>query len=257
MIRKLMVVTTGLILGAALAVAAETKAVKFKLEPESLKLHRKLGKDLFPNTADSVHLSFAVSHPEKYLLDIDPNKSTVSQFTDDKGTSLSGTTLFSKSIFSRTNTSKDHRAFLISVSSNGIAPARGATKVTVKGTLVLICGKDEKTTEAVPVTLKAKTEVKKGDFTIMVTREKSFGDLGATLKVTSKRAITGIVAKDADGNVIEPFFPLSPYYHPFYKRWSCEAVLKKQVKEAKISVTWFSKEEKVEVPVDVSMGVGS
>jgi hypothetical protein len=136
------------------------------------------------------------------------------------------------------------------------APAKGASKSVVKGSLVLICGTDEKTTDEKEVEMKDKAETTLGDFTIKVTQEKGFGGSGASFTITANNPTLKVVnVKDADGKTVETMTFGSPY-QSFDKKWTASYTLKKVVEKPKISITYFSKEEKVTVPVDLGMGVG-
>jgi hypothetical protein len=147
----------------------------------------------------------------------------------------------------------DRTRVIVSVSSS-IAPSKGATKIHLMGNLVLVAGLDEKTTDEKEVAMKMNTETKVGDFTLKVTQEKGFAGGGATFTVTSKKPnIKSVTAKDAGGKAVEVS---SGFSYGFGNSWTYTYSLKTAVEKPKIAITWYSKEEKVPVPVDLEVGVG-
>src|SRR5262249_39079896 len=140
-----------------------------------------------------------------------------------------------------------------SVSSN-VGPAKGAAKLILKGDLVVVCGLEEKTTAEKEVAMKEKTEAKLGDFTLKVNQEKGFGGAGANFTLTAARPIIkSVTVKDADGKTVET----SNFgNYGFGKTWTYNYSLRKVVEKPKITITYFSKEEKVTVPINLSLGVG-
>src|SRR5262249_26239725 len=137
---------------------------------------------------------------------------------------------------------------------SGVTPARGSNKLSLKGNLVLTCGIEEKTTDAKEVAMKAKTKEDIGDFKLQVTQEKGFGTQGASFSImASKPNIKSVTVKDADGKEVKV---LSFGNFGFGKMWTFNFALEKVVEKAKVSVTYFSKEEKVTVPVELSFGLG-
>jgi hypothetical protein len=78
---------------------------------------------------------------------------------------------------------------------------------------------------------------------------------GGSFTISSdKPNFKSVQVKDADGKMIDTFTQGMPWY--FNKKWGLSWTLRKQVAKPKISITWFSKEETVKVPVDVSIGLG-
>jgi len=96
--------------------------------------------------------------------------------------------------------------------------------------------------------------VKTGDFTLKVTQEKGFAGSGAQFTVTPAGPILKTVKfKDADGKAVEVTLWGS---NSDGKSWTQTFSLKKEITNGKFTVTYFSKEEKVTVPVDVEVGIG-
>jgi hypothetical protein len=236
------------VLGSTLTAADEPTKAKTAVEAVSLavaKKHDQLG-------GNSTSISLQVVAADRQILGVDPS-STISEFKDNKGNSLLSTG-FSKTKFSgNAFFHKAGNAMVVSVSSN-VSPAKGASKILLKGHLVVKCGVDEKTTEEKEVELKLNTEAKTGDFTLKVTQEKGFAGSGAQFTVTPAGPILKTVKfKDADGKAVEVTLWGS---NSAGKSWTQTFSLKKEITNGKFAVTYFSKEEKVTVPVDVEVGVG-
>jgi hypothetical protein len=257
MIRTVMVLTAGLVLCTALARAQDEKPAKTTIEVIALSVNKKLSdKDL--SWFSSTGMTFKLQHPGKQILGVDTS-SKITDFQDDKKTSLIGTGFFRPSFYGG-QTSKDRSSILISLSS-GVNPAKGASKVTLKGSVVLRCGLDEKTTEAKEVEFKLPKkddpEIKIDDFVLKVTAERGFGfNSGAAFTLTTEKpGIKSVTVKDEDGNAVEVSTGYS--YQEFNtKKMVYNFTLGKQVKKGKLTVTYYNKEEKVTVPVDFSVGLG-
>jgi len=262
--RKLMLLSACLTVCAALAVADDKKdASKDKtkseptLTPTALSVLRKVDTKQFRfglNT-DQTNVTFMVQYPGKQLLGVDAS-STLSSLKDDKGNSLIDDKGFFKTNFNTyAQVANDRTAMLVSVNAFNKAPGKGASKVLVKGDLVVLCGTDEKSEEFKKVEFKDKGEVKAGDFALKVTQEKGFGNQGATFSLISpSNAVKKLVVKDADDKEVELYpgntFASSP------KEFTTVYTLTKPLKEGKATVTYFAKTEKATVPVDLSVGVG-
>jgi hypothetical protein len=264
MIRRLALLMAGLFFCATLVMADEektaekkkdpTKPVKATIEATSLSVSKKLDEKnwqwpMFSQTS----LQLMVSVPDKQLLGVDAS-SSVSEFKDDKKNSLLSTNAFFKTNFNTYATiSKDRKALLVNVGSN-VTPGKGASRITLKGNLVVRCGLDEKSTKAKDVEIKDKAEEKIGDFTLTVTQAKGFGTWGGSFNIKAdKPTIKSITFKDADDKDVEVAGGV-PYN--FGNVWTYSFTLKKQVEKGKITITYFSKEEKVTIPVEVSIGAG-
>jgi hypothetical protein len=240
-------------LGACAGVLAQgdaTKPGKSSVEAIALAVNKKVDDKNIAFGFSATTLSLLVRYPGKQFIDVDPS-SKVAEFKDDKGTSLL-LTAFVPSTFTRAQIGKDRTAMVVTVAGN--PPASGATKLHLKGTLVTRCGLEEKTTDEKEVELKMNAEAKVGDYSFKVTQEKGFFGTGATFTVTTAApTLKSVTAKDADGKAIE----VTPGgYFGYGKNWTYYFTLKKEAKKAKLAVVYFSKEEKVEVPVEMDVGVG-
>jgi hypothetical protein len=93
---------------------------------------------------------------------------------------------------------------LARLDNGNAAPAKGASKIVLKGNLVMTCGVGEKTSEEKEVELKAHTEAKIGDITLKVTEEKGLGGSGAHFTVTpAGHVLKAVNFKDADGKPVD------------------------------------------------------
>jgi hypothetical protein len=253
MMRMLAVLTIGLVLGSAL-IAGDRDATKGKttVEGVALSVQKKLDQKNYPFSAPMTMLQIKVDSPGKQFMGVDA-ASTVSEMKDDKGTSLLATGLFKTSFQTSPQIAVNRESLVVSLSTMA-APAKGATKVHLKGSLVLLTGLEEKTTDEKEVTIKQNAETKLGDFTLRVTMEKGFGTQGASFSIASKKPnLKSVNVKDTDGKTVE-LFGFGSY--GFGTNWTSNFAMKKVVDKPKISITYFSKEEKVTVPVDVELGLG-
>jgi hypothetical protein len=252
MMRRLAVLTAVLSLCSVLAADDTTKPSKSTVEGVELMIKRKLDDKNYPFSGAITMLSIMVSNPDKQFIGVDPS-SKVSELKDDKGTSLLSTGFFKPTFNPSPRIAVDRKSVIVSLNTSA-APTKGAVKIHLKGELVLLSGTEEKTTDEVEVSIKPNAETKIGDFSLKVTMEKGFGTNGASFSlVSTKPNIKSINIKDAAGKVVETFPGFS---YGFGKSWTWNYTLKKAVDKPKISITWYTKEEKVTVPVEVEMGLG-
>jgi len=259
--RKVLLLSACLVACAALAVADDKKDDKTKSEPTavptSIAVSRKVDTKQFQFGfgSDQTNVTFLLRYPGKQLLGVDQS-SELKSLKDDKGNSLVDDKGFFKLNFSTyPQIAKDRTAMLVSVNAYNKAPGKGATKVLLKGDLMVLCGTDEKSEEVKKFEFKDKGEAKAGDFKLKVTQEKGFGNQGATFSLVSPtNAIKSLVVKDADGKDVDVYagapFPSAP------KEFTVTYTLQKPVKEGKVTITYFTKSEKVKVPIDLSVGLG-
>jgi len=260
--RKLLLLSACLTAFAALAFADDKdkkKEDKSKSEatviPAELAVNRKLdSKTTFANY-DQTRVSFLVSIPKKYLLGVDKT-SKLASMKDDKGNSLiDEKSPFSGGFSQFPQLAEDGSSMLAGVNAYNKAPGKGATKVLIKGDLIVICGSDEKTDQVKKIEFKAKEKAKVADMEVMVTSEKeTFGGAdGPAFTITSKtKNVKGVVVKDADGKAVEV---AKRGWFGSGDQWTFNFALVKPLKEGSIHVTYFSKAEKITVPIDLSVGV--
>jgi len=256
--RKWLLLSATLVAIASLSFAddKEKKEDKTKSEPTvtpySVSITGKLDQKVFPYSgADMTTLAFAVSVPKKPLLGVDMEGSKVDKFQDDKGNSL----IEGRGFFQQQGISPDRSAMLVGVYVYNKRPGKGASKLTLKGELSLAYGTDEKSEEMKKVKFEAKNTAKAGDFEVTVTQEKgTFGVEGPMFTLKSKtRAIKGVTIKDGEGTEYE----VQSYgtFGGFQQEWTTSFAVKKAIKEGTITVHYYSKEEKVKVPVDLTVGL--
>ncbi len=247
---------------AAGVVADSTKPGKVTVEGAEVRVTRALDSKKYTMRSGSTSLTVVVNCPGKQVLNIDPS-SKVTELRDDKDTDLTkapkakagGVPLIGfRPTFTQGEVARDRSGLLVAVYA-GTAPARGATKIHLKGDLILVCGTDEKTTGEKEVEFKKDAQAKVGDFTLKVNEEKGFlPNSGGSFTVTSTApSIKTVNVKDADGKTVDV---MTGYSYGFGKNWSSTFSLKRPVKNIKVSITYFAKQEKVNVPVDVSLGLG-
>jgi len=224
------------------------------LAPVELSVRRQPDSKVFEGLTggNSVRVEFALAYPGKQLLRVD-SSSKITSIADDKGNSLLQEKDFFPPNFYGSQTSRDRSSILVSTSTNKV-PGKGAFKVRVKGEVVLVVGADEKTEETKKLKFEAKTTAKAGDLSIKVTAEKGmFGAEGPTFEVSGKsQSLKSVEVKDADGKAAEAF---QQSWFSGGDDWTHQYALRKPLKEGKIIVTYFAKQEKVKVPVDLSFGI--
>jgi len=261
--RKLMLLSACLVACAAVAVAddKDKKEDKTKSEPTvtatTLSVTRKLDQKMFAFAySDSTNVTLLVRYPGKQLLGVDQS-SELKSLKDDKGNSLIDEKGFFKVNFSPYPTiAKDRSAMLVYVNAYNKVPAKGATRLTIKGDLMVVCGTGEKSEEIKKFEFKDKEEAKAGDFKLKVTQEKTFNTQGATVALTSPtKDLKGLVIKDADGKEVEVYGGGTPFSNN-PKEFTFNYTLLKPLKEGKVTISYFTKSEKVKVPVDLDVSVG-
>jgi len=223
------------------------------ITPSTMSVARKLDQEEFPTSFERTTLWFVVRVPKKTLLGIDNKGSKIDKFADDKGNSL----VANRGVFQQVHISTDRSAMEVAVSVFNKCPGKGASKLVLKGELSLEYGTDEKSEEMKKVKFEAKNTAKAGDFEITVTHEKgNFGGIeGPIFTLKSKtRRFKGVTIKDAEGTEFEV-----RQYVPFSRvggdPWMTSFGVKKPLKEGTVTVHYFSKEEKVKVPVDLTVGL--
>jgi hypothetical protein len=260
--RKLLLLSACLMACAALALADDKKDEKKEdktkseatITPSELAISRKVESKLpYGGFSDGTRVSFILTYPKKHLLGVDKT-SKMASMKDDKDNSLiDDKQQFSGGFSEFAQVAEDGSAMLVTASAFLKAPGKGATRILIKGDLVVLCGADEKTVESKKIEFKEKTKGKAGDFDVEVTREKDgFGADGPGFTVTTKsRGMRSLVVKDADGKSVEVL--KRGWYGGDQRTYNY--ALAKPLKEGTIHVTYFSKEEKVKVPIDLSVGL--
>jgi hypothetical protein len=227
------------------------KDAKVIVAPARLSLRRQLDEADFGPNAAATFVEILVTLPGRNILRVDAT-SKLKTFADDKGESLVESKV--KGVFGPFPTiSKNRRSMIVHVSSYSKAPSKGATKILVKGDLVVGCGTEETTTKVTEITFAEKTETKVGDLVIRTNRVKGYLG-GIDFQVTGK--LTGIkrVVITNDGKDVPTFTQGTKSNEDSTQTHYFNT--KELLKGGKIKVIYFAKEELVTVPVDLSIAVG-
>jgi len=209
-------------------------------------------------------LTLAVTRPGKHLLGIDEKLSVLEAFTDDRGTKLVGESdrMLRTYFDGKTWTAPDGKRCLFEVLSRRV-PARGARRVTLKGRMVVQCGRDGATAEQAHFRLAKDSRLKIGPAPMKVTGVQR-GDKTTIFTMSTKSAVDRIAAirfYEADGNEIDTQLldkaVVGFMGNTFYDWTYCLKTDKpRYVESVTARVEYFNKIEKIAVPVNVSAGVG-
>ena len=218
----------------------------------------------FPTEGTSVTL--LVSHPGKTILGLDEKKSRLTSFTDDKKADLLKARPKPKNQgvafnFGPANGSPlkvenrpDGHSCWVKVLGPTL-PAPGASKITVKGQLVLNCAATVKTAEHKNVALTNGTKIKAGSIPISVIAGPP--EAGFALEVDGPISVLkSVTFFDAEGKEMKSQSNgTSSYTIGNTTRSSQSFSFGKPVAKATIRVTYFDTEVLI-VPIDVAVGVG-
>jgi hypothetical protein len=207
----------------------------------------------------STALDVTLTATGKYVLGVDAKASKLDHFTDDKQTKLYSGERFGVSWLSEfAQVTPDGEQCTVHLNAPA-PPAKGAGKVLVKGTVVLLCGADEKSADKMEIAIKKDQKVTAGAFTLQVTNDgAAFG--GPQIAVISdKQNLKGAEFFDAKGEPIK--LQLLPYRQTFFAgpgktQFGLVSTLPKKADAVSVKVVYFDKVNPVEVPLDLSVGVG-
>jgi hypothetical protein len=207
----------------------------------------------------STALDVTLTATGKYVLGVDLKASKLEHFTDDKQTKLDSGNRFGQNWLSDyPQITPDGEQCTVHLSAP-TPPAKGAAKVQVKATVVLQCGADEKATDKKEIAIKKDQKETVGAFTIQVVNDgAAFG--GPQIAVISdKQIVKGAEFFDAKGEAIK--LQLFPYRQnvfagPGKMQYSLVSTLPQKADKVSVKVNYFNKVEPVEVPLDLSVGVG-
>jgi hypothetical protein len=212
----------------------------------------------WPGTALHVH----IRRPDKYLIDLDEDASQLTTFTDDKETNLlrKGRGHFSKpGISSRLE--EDGHGCVVELKS-AFTPAPGATTVRAEATLVLLCGSDEKSAEQKGLELKAGNQITAGPVPLKIKEvgQEGWGKTKMTLELTASQDLSAIkefAFAKPDGTKIEhQVTGKGKWGFAGQMEYMRTIGLHEKVDKVDVRVTYFSKVEKLTVPVKIATGVG-
>jgi len=252
------------LLGTAAALgAAEEKKADVTAQATALAIRRPLP----PRTKEpaafvdsgSTALDVTLTAPGKYVLGVDAKASKLGQFSDDKQTKLySGDRIGVSWLSEFAQVTPDGEQCTVHLNAQA-PPAKGAGKVVVKGTVVLLCGADEKSADKKEIAVKKDQKETAGAFTLQVINDgAAFG--GPQIAVISdKQNLKGAEFFDARGEPIK--LQLEPYRQTFFggpgkTQHGLVSTLPKKADAVSVKVVYFNKVESLEVPLDLSVGVG-
>jgi hypothetical protein len=199
-------------------------------------------------------IELIVSQPGKRLLALDERASQLTRFTDDKKTDLSKTERDGCFEDFNRRVSPDGTRLGFGIRTT-VVPAAGATRLLLKGKLVLMIGTQEKTVEVKKVALEGGGSVKVGPCEVRQDK-RPFGE-GSLVRVQhSEPNLKGIVFLDKDGKVLPSESVGSSFTRNGQTIYTVEYSVKGKLENGIVRVTYFSKIERVTVPLDLDIGVG-
>ncbi len=230
---------------------------------------------------EGTSVTLLVTHPGKTIIGLDVKKSHLTNFTDDKKAELlkakprprnqgmefdfgpdDGSPLKAES-------RPDGHSCLVKVVGPAL-PASGASKITLKATLVFSCAASEKTVQQKNVALRDGTKINAGPIlmTVRTGQGQSFsvnipgqpaaqpGTVIALEMEQPPAAIKSVAFFDADGKEIKcQRNGASTFSFGNTTRTSSSYTLAKKVDKATVQVTYFDTES-LSVPIDVTVDIG-
>jgi hypothetical protein len=214
------------------------------------------------NYGKGTTLVLQVAYESGGLISFDRDAAKLETFADDKKNDLLTKQRFGRSgLGSFPKISDDGKVALIEISGGGV-PARGSRAIRAKGTLVFQQATRQTTAKAENVALKKGTTFKAGPFEFEITAagKPNWGDdpLQITLKTSRDvAAIKSIKFLDSAGKPIKSSDAGSGSMtfgaNTVYER---SINLSKQIDAATIELTLWKDMKKIEIPFDLTVGVG-
>ena len=186
--------------------------------------------------------------PGRHVLAID-SQATKLALTDDKGTDLAAPKLLPGPTIPTDRTKEQARLYVL----GSKAPVAGATRVRVKGELVLLCGTGEKTATAEKVTVKDGEKVAVGPaaFEVVVLKDK----LSVTLKAESP-SVKSVAFTGADGKLLVVPGAINLGTPAGKIGQTATFTLPAKTEAVGIKVVYYEKVEPLKLAVDTDTGVG-
>lgn len=252
-----------LILLAPFVLASMVQAQSPTVKPVSLQVMPSLDKndqDVFSLGGTGTSVSVIVATPSKCMVALDKDACKLQSYTDDKGTDLTKSPKTGLSSSRRwiggsefqPNETGDRAC--VSLVTGG-TPRAGAKHIAIKGTLRVLCGTVLKTVEQedVPVVVDPRGDKTKiGDFPVAVFNG------GASILVESDQPnVLGVEVLDAAGQAVtvissrkgKTMFNHKDIYSYVYN-------LEEAAKSLTVRIAYFNTIETVDIPVDLTIGVG-
>lgn len=186
--------------------------------------------------------------PGKHIVTID-TAATKLALADDKGTDLGAKSPLPGNAFAADKSKEQARLYVL----GSKAPATGATRVRVKGELVLLCGTGEKTATAEKFAIKDKEKVAVGPaaFEVVTAKDK----MTVTLKAESG-SVKSVAFTDAEGKALAAGGALNLSTAGGKIGQTATFTLPAKTETVGIKVVYYEKVEPVKLPVDTDTGVG-
>jgi len=224
----------------------------------------KYGRSLAPGMQAGTQISCRVAVKGKHVIRIDDRAGTLTRLADDTGKALAkpGVSSF-RNRWLRTNRlygKKDGYAHFQLAAKK--VPASGATKIQAQAKVVLITGAEEKTIELKDVALEAGEAIRIGTVPASISKIRADGYGKTKLTITLKNdvgfdALKTISFLDAAGKEIKHRSAGSGQFGYSKKyTYTRDFGLEQKVDKVTIKATYFSKLERVTIPVDLSVGAG-
>jgi len=250
---------------AAPAMAASVQVVGLQvMKPRPAKTANPMGESYVMGVQPGVTIHLHVADAGRKMLSLDREASKLESFTDDQGASLAPDkpdSLMDHWLGSWPKFSDDKHSCILQVRTDKL-PDKGATTIRVKGTLAIICGSDEKDTEAKNVRLRKGSGFRVGGQQVKIsdTGKASYGGMKMTVTLQSSEsfeAIQNIEFVDADGKTIKSRRQQSSRSGFGGKRiYSVTYGLAESPNAATIKIKYFGKMETLKAPLDITVGAG-
>ncbi len=213
------------------------------------------------NIPAGTHIFFEIADDTRNFIKLDAKASKLSAFLDNKGTDLAKTK--KKGWGSSPNwlgsfpkITDDQHAVRFEIKS-AACPTKGATKLTVGATMVLLAGSDLTTEKQIDVEFKLDGKITIGPVPFEIKRiEKGWGSWERAVTLFTNQPVDGIKSIkffDAEGKEIESKQTSKSTSN---KNINLTYSLKKKVDKATIEIQYYQKVETLNVPVKRDIGVG-
>jgi len=250
------------VVGATVLLLGQAKRSDPRVEILRLKICKRLpdtakkeGRTLRPCYVPT-EILLLVSEPERRMVDVQRENCRLNAFVDDKGDDMSEGGGFH--IVGAEFTDDGHYA-IIPLRSTKI-PSPGATRIIAEGTLAITTVSGEKTEERISVPLVKETKISVGRGDLIITSVKAEAGEGRQ-EITFRYDQPDYLIKhlrlfEESGKEIEAE-KTSPGFgfggdDSFTKNW----LLPRGLEKVTLKVTYYSRVDSIEIPLDVSVGVG-
>jgi len=216
------------------------------------------------NWSKGTTVAMLIQYPKGGLIEISKDESKFTEFSDDKGTKLDAV----KSKFSRESVSfsfptiaKDGKAAMVQAVVAGL-PAKGATTLSLKGTIAAVVGSKKETVKSEAAMLKKGSTFKVGGLTLKVEEvgKPDFGDAALSVTLDVKGDLDKVASwtfLKPDGSKIETKEAgSSSMSFGASKQISMDFNLEEKVETAILQLELWLDREVVKIPVDLKVSVG-